>query len=372
MSQPAGSGRRAVASGAPTSRVLTAGELNRAMLARQLLLERAELTIPDALERIGGIQDQYAPSGYVALRARIASFRREDLTRALEERAVVQATLLRSTIHLVSRADFWPLRIAVDRALRAWWRRTAGPRLLDRDAAAAVVLVREVLARGPRRQPGLRELLVSAGYPREMWSAVSIMLPMVRVPPSGTWDRRRADLHGLAELWLGPPPPLSEAEARALLVRRYLTGFGPAPIADIASWAGIPAADLRPTVERLRPELVTYRDERGRELLDLPDLPLPPADTPAPVRLLPTWEAMLLVHARRTEVLPERFRPILFTSKNPQSMPTFLVDGQVAGSWRHEDGRIRIEPFDPDSLSPAVRRELDTEAERLAAFYNGG
>src|SRR5207244_2764741 len=196
---------------------------------------------------------------------------------------------------------------------------------------------------------------------------VGLWTDFVRVPPSGTWERRRADLYGLAETWVGPPDA-TEEDGLAHLVRRYLGGFGPAPVKDIASWAGVRPTALRPAVEGLR--LRRFRDEHGGELLDLPRAPLPPADTPAPVRFLPTFDATLLAHARRTGVVPEEYRPLLFHTKNPQSVHTFLVDGRVAGAWRHEKGRIVLEPFEP--ISRAVRRELDEEGERLRRFHSEG
>ncbi|MDQ2980774.1 MAG: winged helix DNA-binding domain-containing protein, partial [Actinomycetota bacterium] len=192
----------------------------------------------------------------------------------------------------------------------------------------------------------------------------SLWVDLVRVPPSGTWERRRADLFGLAEDWVGPPE-VTEAEAREHLVRRYLGGYGPAPASDIADWAGVAASDLSPTLERL--SLRRFRDERGRALLDLPRAPLPDPDTPAPVRFLPTWDAALLVHARRTGIVPEEYRPRIFHVKTPRSFSTFLVDGAVAGTWRYDKGRIRLDPF--RRLPRETRKELDEEAGRLAAFH---
>jgi hypothetical protein len=154
-------------------------------------------------------------------------------------------------------------------------------------------------------------------------------------------------------------------EGVELLVRRYLGAFGPARTADAAAWAGLPAADVADVVERIR--VRRFRDEEGRQLVDLPRAPLPPADTPAPVRFLPTWDATLLTHARRTQILPERYRPLVFDTKTPHSSPTFLVDGAVAGTWRYENGRVDLRPFDP--LPRAARRELEDEAARLAAFH---
>jgi hypothetical protein len=191
---------------------------------------------------------------------------------------------------------------------------------------------------------------------------------LVRVPPSGTWERRRADHYALAEQWVGPCT-VSEADGLDHIVRSYLRGFGPATIDEVSSWAGVPASRLAPALERLRTR--RFRDGQGRrELIDLPRAPLPPADTSAPVRFLPWWDAAMLVHARRTGILPEEYRPVVFDTKNPPSVPTFLVDGRVAGAWRHDDGRIELEPY--ERLSRQALRELRQESERLAAFMGEG
>ena len=182
------------------------------------------------------------------------------------------------------------------------------------------------------RQKELQAAFAAEGFDRLGWISANATLDLVRVPPSGTWERRRADLYGLADDWVGGMDA-SEEDGLELLLRRYLEGFGPAPLADAANWAGVPVALLKPAASRL--ELRRFRDEAGKELLDLPDLPIPDPDEPAPVRLLPVWEAALLVHARRTGILPEEHRPKLFNTKTPHSFDTFLVDGRVAGTWRH-------------------------------------
>jgi hypothetical protein len=171
-------------------------------------------------------------------------------------------------------------------------------------------------------------------------------------------------LYTLAEDWLGPPS-IDEPGAIVHLVRSYLRGFGPASRADVASWTGLPAASLKPALGSI--ELRTFRDEDGRELIDLPDAPIPGEDTPAPPRFVGTWDASLLVHARRTGFLPEPYRPRIFGVKTPQSFPTFLVDGAVAGTWRYDDGVVRLEPFEP--LQARDRRAVEAEAERLAAWH---
>jgi hypothetical protein len=347
-----------------TEPVLSARALNRALLARQLLLERSPLPVTDALGRLGGLQTQYAPSGYIGLWSRLRDFRREALTEALVDRRVIQGTLIRSTIHMVSAAD-WPLVAAGTRNVRRdWWLRASRSETSKIDVEAVLDRVRGLLAERPRRQAEMIKLLEAEGNPRIAWITAAQLIDMVRVPPSGTWEQRRADLYGLAQDWIGRSSA-TEEQGQEHLVRRYLGGFGPAPLADIANWAGMTRGLLRPAVERL--ELRRLRDESGRELLDLPDAPLPDPDTPAPVRFLPTWDATLLVHARRTLILPEAYRPLVFNTKTPHSMPTFLVDGAVAGTWRHEKGRIEIKPF--GDLSRSARREIDDEAERLAAFH---
>jgi hypothetical protein len=342
-------------------RILTPRELNRALLARQLLLERSGLPLARALERIGGIQAQYAPSMYVGLWTRVRDFARAALTRALERRTVVQATLMRSTIHLVSARDYWPLAHGVRAPRREWYERVNTQGIPPDEMAAAAARLRAALADGPLRRAEIEALI---GKPAAR--GVGMWLDLVRVPPSGTWKRRRADLYATASAWLGEPAERSEAAGVELLVRRYLSGFGPAPRADIAAWAGIPVGAIAPGLERI-PNLRRFASEDGDELLDLPRTPLPPADTPAPVRFLPTWDATLLAHARRTQILAEEHRPKIFHVRNPQSTPTFLVDGAVAGTWRHDSGRIDLEPF--GRLDRAATRALREEAARLAAFH---
>jgi hypothetical protein len=336
------------------TRTLTARELNRALLARQGLLERRDGSIPELLDAMGTLQAQYAPSMYVGLWSRLAGFERDSLTRALHERAVIQATLMRVTIHLCSRADYWPLTMPVRAARRRWWlRATKGPREPEMEAAAKQL--RAALKQGPLRKKAIDELL---GKP--VAHGIGLWVDLVRVPPSGTWERRRADLYGLAEDWI-EAPALDEADTLDHLVTRYLTGFGPAAKAEIANWAGLTANDVDPALQRLT--LRRLEAEDGTELLDLPDLPLPDAETPAPVRFLGTWDAALLAHARRALILPEEHRAKIFNTKMPQSVGTFLVDGAVAGAWR-PDGTI--EPF--EDLSAAVRRQVEAEAARLAEF----
>lgn len=342
-------------------RLLTQRALNRALLARQGLLERRRGPVARAVERMGGIQSQYAPSSYVALWSRLEGFRRADLDGALARRTVVQATLMRATIHVVSAADFWPFADAVRAPRLAWYLRVERSGVGEAELRAAARTAEAALRAGPLRRAELEDLVDKASRP-----AVGMVLDLVRVPPAGTWARRRADVYGLAETWLprpagDPPDPLDQV---AHLVRRYLGAFGPAHRRDIATWAGINVRDVLPAQERL--ELRRFRAEDGGELVDLRRAPLPDPDTPAPVRFLPTWDAALLAHCHRSGLLPERYRAAIFSTKNPFSLGTVVVDGEVRATWRPVDGRIEVSELEP--LAPAARTAVAEEADRLAAF----
>ena len=297
---------------------------------------------------MAGLQAQYAPSMYIGLWSRLEGFERDDLTRALEERSVVQGTLMRSTIHLVSREDYWPFALAVRDVRRTSWLRAT-----KRDAPeAAAETLRAALAGGKT----LRRKEIEALIGKEAAHGVGLWVDLVRAPPSGTWERRRADLYAPRR---GLDRPAGDRRRRR---------------------AGAPRA---PLPRRLRP-----RHRQGRrllhrppaapivdgldlvregDLLDVAGAPRPDPDTPAPPRFLGTWDASLLVHARRTGVLPEEHRPKIFHTKAPQSFPTFTVDGAVAGTWKHVDGRIELSPF--GRLAAADRRALEAEAEGLATLH---
>ena len=343
---------------------LSTRRLNRTLLARQLLLGRARLPIGRALERVGGLQAQYAPSPYVRLWSMLDGFSRDDLTRALERRRAVQGTLMRSTIHIVSPRDYWRFEAGIGPSRREWWLRTWGR---HEPAANLDFVARELEGALAGRTWQRKE--IDALLPEKsstVWSGISI--PLVRVPPSGTWERRRADLFRLAEEWL-PRERATEDEGLEHLLRRYLAAFGPSTLADAATWAGVARASILPVAERMR--LRTLRDEDGKELVDLARAPLLPEDAAAPVRFLGHWDAVLLVHARRAQILPERFRGLVFSTKAPQSMATFIVDGAVAGSWRVErdakKATLRLDPF--ERLPRAARDELREEGERLVRFH---
>ena len=296
-------GRTSTDAAAP--RTLTERELNRALLARQLLLERSDLPIDRAVEQVGGLQAQYSPSGYVGLWTRLANLERVDLTRALEDRTVIQATLIRTTIHIVSRREYWLYAEGVRRSRQDWAARVqALP--AERKLASLGDRLRDALRDGPKNVKELDDL--AKGF----IGTLGLWVDLVRVPPSGTWERRRADRLGLADEWIGPSNA-TEQDGLEHLVHAYLRAFGPAPWKDISSWAGVSVADLKRGAERLH--LVPYRIAPRVELVDLAGATLPDADTPAPVRFLPHWDANLLVHARRTGVLPEEYRKLVFSTR---------------------------------------------------------
>lgn len=333
-------------------------QLNRSVLARQLLLERSGLPLHRVVERMAGVQAQYIPSAYVGLWSRTAGFERDTLTRALERGSVIQGTLMRGTIHLVSRADYWPIATAIRESMRERWLRVAGGERTEAEMEEIAGRVRSALADGPRKR---RELIDELGV---AWNGVGYWVELVRMPPSGTWYSRRADLYALATDWVGPDraDPVSGTD---LLIWRYLAGFGPATRDDIKLFTRFSLATIDQALERI--PVRTFSNEAGDPLVDVRRAPIPDADTPAPVRFLGTWDATLLVHARRALILPEEYRTRIFHTRAPHSFNTYLVDGQVRGTWKEDGGEIRLDPFQPTPRR--FQRELEDERERLATLF---
>jgi Winged helix DNA-binding domain len=351
-----------------TARVFTARELNRATLARQLLLRRQRLPVLRAIERVGGLQAQKVASPYLGLLARLAGFGHEALTRALEQRRVVKATLMRGTLHLVSAEDYLQLAPALQPTLAVLWRRYAA----DAQHADYEQLVRATLefASEPRTGPELRDFVaalmgVEPTAAANVWWRLRTNAPLLRLPPDGVWGGGPRVWMGTAESWLGRRPATDAAAATERLVRRYLRAFGPARVADVCQWSGLPAAAVRAAVARLEPELRRFSDDQGRELLDVRRAPLPAAETPAPPRLLAMWDSTLLAYEERTRVLPEEYRKAVIDKRGDVAQ-TMLVDGLVAGTWRIEHRRVRLEAFAP--LPRTVSRELAEEATRVEGF----
>ena len=339
-------------------RVLTQRELNRTTLQRQLLLGRVRMPVARAVEKVAALQAQWAPAPYVALWSRLEDFERRSLERALLRGRVVKALLMRATLHLVAVRDYPYFDAAVREARTLARARGAKPppaEIVER----ALVLTRE-------RPHARSELMRALGYdPRTTnsdelreYNWVVALARLEQLPNAALYAFRGSPLLRPAEHEL---PPKQEAVAH--LVRRYLAAFGPATRADASQWSGMPIRDLTPGFEALR--LRSFRDELGRRLFDLPRAPLAAADVPAPARLLPRWEEVLLAHKDRTRVMSEDFRKTVI-AKNGDVQQTFLVDGFVAGTWRHESDRVLLDSFEP--LPRTVRRELEDEAGRLAAW----
>jgi Winged helix DNA-binding domain len=343
-------------------RVLTQRELNRTTLLRQLLLRRERLSPVRAVERLAGLQAQLPSSPYLALCARLEPFERGLLERALARRRVVRALLMRATMHLVSAGDYPYLDAAV-REAGTVTRARGTERPPDELVERIVALTRE----RPRTRTEIMEAL---GFhsrtldPHEMrtYSWVMALGRLEPTPESAFYGFRGSPTYEPAD---HDHPPRAEAAGHA--IKRYLAAFGPATRADVSQWSGVPIRDLTPGFAALR--LRSFRDELGRELLDLPRAPLAEADVPAPPRLLPRWDELLLAYKDRTRVLPEDYRKAVI-HKNGDVQQTFLVDGTVAGIWRQEGERIVLEAFEP--LPRAAKHELEDEAARLAAWITGG
>jgi hypothetical protein len=354
-----------------SARPLSTRRLNRALLARQLLLRRRRIAAVAAVEHLVGIQSQSPRAAYTGLWTRIAGFRPEELERLMLEREVVRIALMRSTIHLVSGRDCLPLRALVQRAVERPSRHTAVRREAGVDDDALEQAGRSLVEAEARTFAELGAILAERWPecdPTALAMGVRERVPLVQVPPRGLWSRGGAPAHMAAETWLAGvhPAPLSMDG----LVGRYLGAYGPASVRDAQAFAGV--TGLREVFERLRPELVTFVDEAGGELFDLPDAPRPAARTRAPVRFLPEFDNILLSHARRERILPDGTMSLLSLGNGLK--PAFLVDGFVAGTWRiATSGRtatLEVSPFEP--LPAAARRELEDEGRRLLAFASRG
>ncbi|MEO8424941.1 MAG: winged helix DNA-binding domain-containing protein [Actinomycetota bacterium] len=343
--------------------------LNRATLARQLLLERVTLPAADAIERLVGMQAQVPIDPYVGLWTRLEGFRPEELAGLITRRKAVRASLMRSTIHLVTARDMRTLRPLMEPVIQRmfWTGSPFGRAIKGVDTELLVAMVRTLIEERPRTRAELRPLLAER-WPDEdndAMSAIGYLLPVVQVPPRGVWGESGQATWTTAESWLGAP--LDAEPSIDDLVIRYFAGYGPAAVMDIQAWCGL--TKLREVVDRLRHGLRIFRDEGGRELFDLPDAPRPDADMPAPVRFLPEYDNALLGYKDRTRMIGTEARRRL----DPDilgNFSTFLVDGFVAGRWKlaHDRGAatLTIEPV--VRLSASDRARLVGEAGRLATF----
>lgn len=357
--------------------VLSQRALNRALLARQMLLQRTSLPAADAIEHLVGMQAQAPLAPYVGLWTRLEGFRTEELARLISERRAVRAALMRRTVHLVTARDCLMLRSLMQPVLVSGFASSPFARhLAGMDMPALIEAGRALLAERPRTRVELGKLLRERWPERDATSlayAVSYQVPLVQVPPRGIWG---SSTQGQAtwtamEAWLGRP--LDQDPSPDDVVLRYLAAFGPASVMDIRTWSVLPG--LRAVTERLRPRLLTFRDERGRELFDLPEAPRPDPETPAPVRFLPEYDNVLLSHADRTRVMSADRNTPLFPG-NGGALGCVLVDGFYRGNWkitRHrqqDSATLTIQPFEP--LSSPDRDALAEEGARLLAFAAAG
>ena len=348
--------------------------LNRSLLERQLLLRRHEVSAFDAIERLVGLQAQAPEPPYVGLWTRLACFRPDDLSRMILDRRAVRVALMRNTVHLVTAEDCLKLRPlaqpAIGRSLYTGSAERAAVREID--AGELVAAGRALLEERPLTAGELGELL------RERWPdqdpaalarAIRNLVPLVQIPPRGVWGKGGPAAHTTIEAWLGrrldPDPSLDE------MVMRYLGAFGPASVKDAQTWSGL--TRLGVVFERLRPRLRTFRDQRGKELFDLPDAPRPDPDTPAPARFAAAFDNLILSHADRTRIVAEEHRKAI-ASRNGMVPATFLVDGFVRGTWKvvraRGDATLWIEPF--ERLPGRDREALAEEGERLLHFVTDG
>jgi winged helix DNA-binding protein len=358
----------------PTSKigraVLGPRALNRALLARQLLLERSTLPVPAAIEHLVGMQAQSQNAPYLGLWTRLEGFHQDDLARLIHDRSAVRIALMRSTIHLVTAHDCLALRPVVQASLeRALYTGSQyGKRLVGMDIESLLTVGRALLEEKPRTNAALGELL-SARWPDRdraaLVNALRNLLPLIQVPPRGIWGAGGQATSTTAESWLGRP--LDTDPAPDVLLLRYLAAFGPASVNDMQIWSGLNR--LREVVERLRPRLCTFEDEQGKELFDLPDAPRPDPDLPVSPRFLADFDNVLLGHEDRSRIIREDYRRRIGSS-NGVMAATVLVDGFVRGSWKitreGESATLAIEAF--EALRKPEVAALRAEGLRLLAF----
>ena len=349
---------------APT---LTLHDLNRATLQRQLLLERATMPVLQAIKRLIGLQSQIPNPPYIGLWSRLHGFRREDLTSLITNRQIVRAAMLRSTLHLVAAGDYQQFRPALQPALVRALNSFFGKPAQGIDVARLVAAARAMLDAAPRTNGELGSILQELEPDRRADALAYIVrtyLPLVQVPPAGTWGIGTAT-YVAAEAWLGSP--VTSEDTLPALFLRYLAAFGPASVMDFQTWTGMPK--LKDAIEPLRPTLRTYRSEDNRELFDLPDALLPPANTVVPPRFLPEYDNLLIAHADRTRIIADADRSKVFLSA-ARVQATVLLDGFVRGTWRIKRDKkaatLVIEPF--DRLDADDTAALADEGARLLRF----
>ena len=348
---------------------ITARELNRATLGRQLLLERQALSVPDAFRRVVAVQAQFAASPYVALWNRLTDFAADDLDAGFADRAVVKATLMRITLHAVHADDYQVFREAMQATLygsRLGFRFSAsGLTPADGDALVPELLSFADRARTTAELKAWLEERLGADKQPGAWWGLKAYAPLHHVPTGGPWSFTTRSSFVAART--GPVPTGRQGGGRALqaLVLRYLEGFGPASVADVAQFAMVQRAPAREALDALGDSVERFEGPEGVVLFDTPGAPRPPEDTPAPPRLMAMWDSTLLAYADRSRMIPPAYRRLVIRN-NGDVLPTLLVDGYVAGVWRAVDGGIEATAF--HELPASVWEALAAEARSLAVL----
>jgi hypothetical protein len=346
-----------------TAAVLGPRALNRALLDRQLLLRRHELCATDALEHLVGLPAQYPNAPYVGLWSRLVDFHPDDLAALVSARKVVRIALMRWTLHSVTARDCLALRPVLQPVMERRMQACFGRHLGGVELARLAEIGRSLVEQEPRTLGDVGRQLATQWprhEPRVLGHALSALEPLVHVPPRGIWGRNGRAVQTTAQRWLGRP--LARSSQPDELIVRYLSAFGPATIADIRTWSGL--TGLGPAIERLRPALRSFRDEHGRELLDVLDGSLPDPETPAPPRFLPDFDNAVLAHSDRTRIVADASRRRNLAPK------AFLVDGFVLGTWRLIRAR-RIVALEISPSGPIARDDriaLAEEGMRLLTF----
>lgn len=351
--------------------VLSKRDLNRALLARQLLLRREPVSSVKAVEKLMGLQAQLARPPFVGLWTRLANFQRSELLQALRKKKLVRVTMWRATLHILSAADYLRFRGSVQPMLTAGMQSVMKAWKKEIDVVGVIEEARRCLAGRPQIFEDIRAALVEKfpeGHNRVMGYAARTQVPLVMIPEVDEFGFGPNAKFGLAEEWLKSAVPTEERLEE--LVLRYLQGFGPATPMDAQTWSGLPR--LKPVFEALRPRLAVFKDEAGRELFDIPDAPRPGKNEGAPVRFLPGFDNIILGHKHRSRIIADEFRAAV-TTKNLQVLPTFLVDGFVAGKWdyapRKGVGALKLTQF--IKLNGRLKAEVEAEGERLVSFLGG-
>mgnify|MGYP000397715594 CR=1 FL=1 len=349
-----------------TERVLTLRELNRTSLQRQMLIERQEVSVTEAVDKLIGLQSQIPNPPYIGLWTRLKNFSKDDLTHTIENRKIVRAAMMRSTLHLMTTEVYGKIQKTIQPALEKGFRSFFGKHVADVDVEKLVAAAKPFLEEAPRSMGELREFLLTIQPdvdPAALSYAIRTYLPLVQVPPSGTWGVGTRASYIPADMWLDEP---QDADAIGVF-KLYLAGYGPASIMDFQAFTGL--TSLSKTINAAKDEFTLYRNEDGKELFDLPELDIISGDTPVPVTFLPEYENALISYKDRNRILPDEHRKKVFLTAG-RVASTVLVDGFVAGTWKSDRDKdtatLRIDLF--EDASSTIKDKIVDEAQHLLQF----